>query len=75
MKNMVLWAYGVAHRFFTAVIGVQILAGAVKFDIANRYVKVPSGSNRLLCPPYVLYVLYYHQPLPCALVTSCHVLP
>ena len=42
--------------------------GAVKFDIANIYVKVPSGSNRLfLCPLDVLHILYCHQPVPCEL--------
>ena len=47
---------------------------AVKFDIANLYVKVPSGNNRLfLCPLDVLNVLYYYQPVSCSLVTSCHV--
>ena len=45
-------------------------AGSVKFDIANLYVKVPSGSNRLfICPLDVFSVLYCHQPVSCALVT------
>ena len=68
---MVWW---LAHWFFTAAIRVRIPDRAVKFGVADLYVKVPSGSNRLfLCPLDVLYVLYCHQPVPCVLVTSCYV--
>ena len=45
---MVWW---LAHRVFTAVIGVRIPSGAVKFDIDNQYVKVPRGGNRLFLFP------------------------
>ena len=61
---MVLW---ITFLFLTAPISVRIPAGAEKFDIANLYVKVPSGSNILfLCRLDVLNVLYCHQPVPCA---------
>ena len=41
--------------FFTAVIRFRIQAQVVKFDIADPYIIVPSGINRLfLCPLDVL---------------------
>ena len=48
---------------------------AVKFGIANLSIKgILSGSNILfLCPLDVLTVLYYHQFVPCAVATQCHV--
>ena len=62
--------YNVVVLVFTAVSWVRIPATAVKFDIANLYNKVSSGSNRLfLCSLDVLNVLYCYQPFPCSLVT------
>ena len=47
---------------------------AVKFDIADLYVKVLSGSNRLfLCPLDVLSVLYCYQPVTNDLMSCCQV--
>ena len=74
-----LSSFGIApHRIFHLIYGPKIYSvfyrgdqgsnpgKAVKFDIANLYVKVPSGSNRLFqCPLDVLNV----QPVSCALVT------
>ena len=51
-------------------IRVRILGVAVNFDVADPYIKVPSGGNRsFLYPVNVLNVLYSHQPLSCAVVT------
>ena len=48
---------------------VRIRVVAVKLDIADLYIKVPSGSNRLfLFPLDVRNVLYCYQS--CSLCTS-----
>ena len=66
------WAYGVVVST-SAVIWVRMTARAVKFDIANLGIKVPSGSNILfLCPLDVFKVLYCTIDLmPCCQVNSC----